>query len=84
MLYTVPFQLPFRHSKQVSVGIAFFLTMVSAGSVLGPLATGYLQELFGELRLPLLIVGLSSLTLCLAGLMLRPTGLQTQPKKASA
>lgn len=82
VLYTVPFQLPVRHPKQVSVGIAFFLTMVSAGSVLGPLATGYLQELFDELRLPLLIVGLSSLTLCLAGLMLRPAGLQTQHGKA--
>jgi ACS family glucarate transporter-like MFS transporter len=84
VLYTVPFQLPVRHSKQVSVGIAFFLTMVSAGSVLGPLATGYLQELFGELRLPLLIVGLSSLALCLASLMLRPAGVQTQPGKALA
>ncbi|MBM3949131.1 MAG: MFS transporter [SAR202 cluster bacterium] len=84
VLYTVPFQLPVRHSKQVSVSIAFFLTMVSAGSVLGPLATGYLQELFDELRLPLIIVGLSSLTLCLAGLMLRPAGIQTQPEKAPA
>jgi ACS family glucarate transporter-like MFS transporter len=84
VLYSVPFQLRAIHPKQVSLGVAFLITLVSAGTMLGPLATGYLQELFGELRLPLLIVGLASLSLCLAGLMLRPIRLQTEDRKAAA
>jgi MFS family permease len=72
VLYSVPFQIPVRHPKQVSVGIAFILTSLSLGTVLGPLITGYLQEMFGRLDISLLIVSLAGLSICISGILLSP------------
>ena len=70
ILYTVPFHLRGIQPGQVPVALAFTLTMVSAGTTLGPLATGFMQEAFGGPGWPLFIVGLSPLTLTLAGTLL--------------
>ena len=71
ILHTVPFQLPAIRPREVAVALAFMMTMISAGGVLGPLVTGLLQEALGDLRLALLIVSLSALSLSAAGILLR-------------
>ena len=83
ILYTVPFHLRGIQPRQVPVALAFTLTMVSAGTTLGPLATGFMQEAFDGPRWPLFIVGLSPLTLTMAGTLL-PTiaGGRTDPVRA--
>ena len=45
--------------------------MSSLGITLGPLVTGLLQQITDDLQLSLAIVSFTSLSLCMAGLMLR-------------
>ena len=71
VLYSVPFNLPGIRPREVAVGLAFIQMASSAGITLGPLATGLLQQLTGDLRLSLAIVSFASLSLCLAGLVMR-------------
>ena len=73
ILYTVPFYLPGIRPRQVAVGLAFTTMMTSGGIALGPLITGFLQESLGDLRLALLIVSFSGLSLTAAGVLLRRT-----------
>ncbi len=70
ILYTVPFHLPGIRPQQVPVALAFTLMMVSTGTALGPLVTGFMQEAFDGLKWPLFIVGFSPLTLTMAGTLL--------------
>ncbi len=83
ILYTVPFHLVGIQQRQVPVALAFTLTMVSAGTTLGPLATGFMQEAFDGLRWPLFFVGLSPLTLTMAGTLL-PTIAGGRPSRPGA
>ena len=71
ILYTVPFHLPGIRPRQVAVGIAFTTMMTSGGIALGPLLTGFLQESLGDLRLALLTLSFTGLSLSAAGLLLR-------------
>ncbi len=71
ILYTVPFHLPGIQPRQVAVALAFIMTATSGGISLGPLITGFLQELFDTLRWPLLLMGLAPISLTLAGILLR-------------
>ena len=71
VLYSVPFHLPGIRPREVAVGLAFIQMMSSGGIALGPLATGLLQEITGDLGLSLAIVSFASLSLCLAGLAMR-------------
>ena len=71
ILHTVPFHLPGIRPREVAVALAFTVTAISAGTVLGPLVTGYLQEATGDLRLALLIVSFGPLSMTAAGLLLR-------------
>ena len=71
ILYTVPFHLQGIRPREVAVAVGFIAMMVSLGSTLGPLATGLLQERFGDLRLALLIVSATPLSLTTAGILLR-------------
>ena len=71
VLYSVPFHLPGIRPREVAVGLAFIQMMSSAGITLGPLATGLLQELTDDLGLSLAIVSFASLSLCMAGLVMR-------------
>ena len=71
VLYSVPFHLPGIRPREVAVGLAFIQMMSSAGITLGPLATGLLQELTNDLGLSLAIVSFASLSLCMAGLVMR-------------
>ena len=72
ILSTVPFQLRGIRPREVAVAVAFTMTMTSAGTALGPLVTGFLQETLGDLRVTLTIVGCLSLSLCVSGLLLTP------------
>ena len=72
ILYTIPFHLPGIRPRQVAVGLAFTSMMTSGGIALGPLVTGFLQEILGDLRPALLIVSFSGLSLSAAGILLRP------------
>ena len=72
ILYTIPFHLPGIRPRQVAVGLAFTTMMTSAGIALGPLVTGFLQEILGGLRPALIIVSFSGLSLSAAGLLLSP------------
>ena len=74
ILYTVPFQLPGIRPRETAVALAFTMVMISAGTMLGPLLTGYLQELIGDLKPALLIVSFASLSLNVAGGILRVGG----------
>ncbi len=71
VLYSVPFHLHGIRPREVAVGLAFIQMMSSAGIALGPLATGLLQELTHDLGLSLAIVSFGSLSLCMAGLLMR-------------
>ena len=73
ILYTIPFHLPGIRPRQVAVGLAFTTMMSSGGIALGPLVTGFLQEVVGGLRPALLIVSFSGLSLTAAGILLRPS-----------
>ena len=71
ILYSVPFHLPGIRPRELAMGIAFIMMMSSIGTALGPLLTGLLQEVSGDLRLSLLIVSFGSLSVSIAGLFLR-------------
>ena len=72
ILYTVPFLLPGIRPREVAVAVAFTTVMLSAGFLLGPLSTGFLQEATGDLRLALLAVSFTSVSLSVTGVVLRP------------
>ena len=71
VLYSVPFHLPGIRPREVAVALAFMQMASSAGITLGPLGTGVMQEITGDLRLSLAIVSFASLSLCGAGLAMR-------------
>ncbi len=71
VLYSVPFHLPSIRPREIAVALAFMQMASSAGITLGPLATGVLQEITGDLRLALAIVSFASLSLCMSGLVMR-------------
>ena len=73
VLYTVPFQLPGIRSRDVGIALSLIMMMVSAGTVVGPLATGLLQEALGTLKVALLIVSFFSIALSVSGTFLRRT-----------
>ena len=53
------------------MAVAFLTVMTSLGFLLGPLATGFLQEV-ADLRTALQIVSLSAISLTVTGIVLRP------------
>ena len=72
ILYTVPFLLPGIRPREVAVGVAFTTVMISAGFLLGPLGTGFLQEATGDLRSALLAVSFASASLSVNGVFPSP------------
>lgn len=83
LLYTVPFQLPGVRPREIAIGVGFMLTAVSAGTLLGPLMTGYLQETFDDLRLALMLVGVAPLTLVASAMVIRFGGQDAAPAEAT-
>ncbi len=71
ILYSVPFQLRGIRPREIAVAIAFLTVMTSLGFLLGPLATGFLQEAI-DLRTALQVVSLSAVSLTVTGMILRP------------
>ena len=53
---SVPYHLPGLRPREVAVAIALSSTMMSIGTVLGPLTTGFLQEATDNLKTSLFIV----------------------------
>ena len=71
LLHTVAFDLPGIRTRETAVALGFLGVMMAAGTVLGPLAVGFLQESMGDLRLALFIVSFGPLSLSFAGAFLR-------------
>ena len=71
ILITVPFLLPGIRPREMAIALSFTIMVTSLGSSLGPLITGYIQEVTGDLRLSLLIISFPALSLCVAGLTIR-------------
>ena len=84
LLYTVPFQLPGIRPREVAVAVAFTLVLVSVGTLLGPLVTGYLNEAFDNWSTPLLIASFGGLTASASGFLLRLRGTTPAPARASS
>ena len=71
ILVTVPFHLPGIRPRELAVAFAFTMMMTSVGTSLGPLITGFLQETLNDLKMALFLVSFTSVSLILAGSMLR-------------
>ena len=71
ILVTVPFHLPRINSRELAVAFAFTMMMTSVGTSLGPLFTGFLQETFDDLKMALLLISFTSVSLILAGSTLK-------------
>jgi nitrate/nitrite transporter NarK len=73
VLFTVPFHLPGIRPREVVVAVATTTTMTAIGMGMGPLLTGVLQGVIGDLRPVLIIVGFATLSVSVAGTLLRPS-----------
>lgn len=73
VIYSVAFQLPGSNPKRVAIAVSMMMVTIAAGTVVGPLMTGFLEEVFDGLRVPLIIAGCAGLCLCVTGLVLRRT-----------
>ena len=71
ILVTVPFHLPRINPRELAVAFAFTMMMTSVGTSLGPLFTGFLQETFDDLKMALLLISFTSVSLILAGSTLK-------------
>lgn len=71
ILITVPFNLQGIRPRELAVAFSFTMMMVSLGYALGPLLTGIIHEATGDLKLALLIMGVASVSLVLAGTFLQ-------------
>ena len=71
VLYSVPFHLPGVRPREIAVGLAFIQMSSSAGITIGPLITGAVQQLTGDLQLSLATVSFAGLALSGAGLLMR-------------
>ena len=71
ILVTVPFHLPRINPRELAVAFAFTMMMTSVGTSLGPLFTGFLQETFDDLKIALLLISFTSVSLILAGSTLK-------------
>ena len=81
ILVTVPFHQPGIRPRELAVAFAFTMMMTSLGTALGPLIIGFVQQATEDLRLALFVVSFASLSLCVAGSILR-FGVQ-QPSEPS-
>ena len=71
ILYTVPFWIRGIRPREVAVALAFITVTLSVGAVVGPLSVGFLQSAFDDLRIALFIVSIPSMTLFVAGILMR-------------
>ena len=82
ILYSVPFTLPGIRIREAAIGVSVITVCVSIGSVIGPLAAGFLQEALGSLRVTLFILSFTGLSLSLSGVFLRAEGTQVVAETA--
>ncbi len=82
ILHSVPFQLPGIRTREIAVALALVTMMISGGTALGPLVTGFLQEATGSLKTALLVVGMAPLSLTVAGTLLSLAARQVRPAPA--
>jgi predicted MFS family arabinose efflux permease len=83
ILHTVPYQLPGIRPREVAVALAATMMLISSGTVLGPLVAGFLQQALGDLRLTLLFVSFTPISLTVAGSLLRVGGRPVDVQSAS-
>ena len=70
ILITVPFNLRGIRPRELVVAFSFTMMLVSLGQALGPLLTGFIEEISGSLKFSLFVMSFTSATLVLAGLTL--------------
>ncbi|MBC8279953.1 MAG: hypothetical protein H8E48_04125, partial [Chloroflexi bacterium] len=71
ILVTVPFHLPQIKPRELAVAFAFTMMMTSVGTSLGPLFTGFIQEVSDSLKVALFMISFTSVSLIIAGSTLR-------------
>ena len=67
----VPFHLPRVGPREIAVALAFTTTMLSLGTVVGPVMTGVLQEATGDLEMALFVASFGALLLTFSGTFLK-------------
>ena len=70
ILYSVPFVLPNIRTREIAIGVSLLTLALSLGSIAGSVLTGFLQEATGNLQLALLFIGLTGISLTVAGTLL--------------
>ncbi len=71
VLYSTPFHLPGIRPREIAVSLSFIQMSSSAGITVGPLITGAVQQVTGDLQLSLVVVSLAGVALSGAGLVMR-------------
>ena len=71
VLYSAPFHLPGIRPREIAVSLSFIQMSSSAGIAIGPLVAGALQQATGDLRLSLMVVSFTALSLSVSGLAMR-------------
>ena len=71
ILSSVPFYIPGIRPREVAIGSSLAMTLASLGTFLGPLVTGVVQEITGDLAFALAVVSFAPLSLAVAGTLLR-------------
>ena len=71
ILSSVPFYIPGIRPREVAIGSSLVMTLASLGTFLGPLVTGIVQEITGDLAFALAAVCFAPLSLAVAGTVLR-------------
>jgi ACS family D-galactonate transporter-like MFS transporter len=71
VIYSVSFQLPRSNPRRVAIAVSMMMVTIAAGTVVGPLMTGFLEGVFDGLRVPLIIAGCAGLAMSVTGLTLR-------------
>ena len=79
ILHSVPFQLPGIRTREIAVALALITMMIAAGTALGPLVTGFLQETTGSLKTALVIIGVAPISLTISGTLLSLMAQQVRP-----
>lgn len=63
IIMTIPFELPGIKPREVAVAATFLETILWIGALIGPILAGAIQDTSGDLRLGLMVTGLSAVTM---------------------
>lgn len=70
VLLTISYELKEIRPREIAIAISTLFTALWVGAVIGPVISGAIQELFGDLRLVILLTSLAPISLTLCGAFL--------------